>query len=207
MSFLKNLEWRFATKKFANNKTVSEKDLQQILKAIRYTPTSLGLQPYHIYVVKNNDLKTQLKPIANNQDQIDTCAYLLVFCAINTKDLMLDRVNHYVKMTAEKQGQEISALANLQTFRQASINKKTDQDLESWITKQAYIALGFAMAAAAELKIDSCPMEGFNNNEMDKALNLPAGQSSKVLLAIGHRQNNPEHPKIRFSEEDLFTYL
>ncbi|MDD5749710.1 MAG: nitroreductase family protein [Patescibacteria group bacterium] len=207
MSFLKNLNWRFAAKKFAADKPLAEESLHKILKAIQLVPTSRGLQPFHVYVIDNHAWKNKLKPIANDQSQLDGCAYLLVFCALVGRTALLKRADKYVELTADKQKQKISELTSLSVATQNTVSKKTDQELEIWALRQAYIALGFALAAAAELKIDSCPMEGFNRKEMDIALQLPAWQKSQALLALGYRSEEPKYPKIRFPENDLFTYL
>ncbi len=81
MSFLSNLSWRYATKKFDTNKKVSDADLEQILEAIRMTPSSFGLQPYHFYVVTNQDIKDKIQVAAYNQPQIGTASHLIVFVA------------------------------------------------------------------------------------------------------------------------------
>ncbi len=81
MSFLSNLNWRYATKKFDTNQKVSDADLDAILEAIRLTPTSFGMQPYHFYVVSNQEIKEKIQAAAWNQPQIGTSSHLLVFAA------------------------------------------------------------------------------------------------------------------------------
>ena len=86
------------------------------------------------------------------------------------------------------------------------------EDFYNWSSKQAYIALGSAMIAAAELKIDSTPMEGFNKEELDKALGLPEKNlKSVVLLALGYRDEQNDWlikmKKVRRKESDLFVQL
>ena len=77
----------------------------------------------------------------------------------------------------------------------------------NWASKQAYIALGFGLAACAELGIDSCPMEGFSSEEFDKILGLPEGQKSAVVMAVGYRGEEPQYPKFRYPNNDLFTVV
>ena len=84
---------------------------------------------------------------------------------------------------------------------------KSDEEFVCWSSKQCYIALGFGLAAAAELKIDSCPMEGFDKKAVDKILNLPPHLNSMVFLAIGNRQEDPKRPKTRFADDDIFTHI
>jgi nitroreductase/dihydropteridine reductase len=77
----------------------------------------------------------------------------------------------------------------------------------AWAAKQTYIALGFALAACAELGIDSCPMEGFNPAEVDKILNLPENLKTQAFLAVGYRAEGPAQPKVRFPESDIFEKI
>lgn len=84
---------------------------------------------------------------------------------------------------------------------------KTDpKDVLAWSAKQTYIAHGFAMAALAELEIDSCPMEGFDPVAVGNILGLPESQQAVVILPIGYRAaDEAPRPKSRFSKEALFT--
>lgn len=81
MSFLSNLSWRYATKKFDTSRKVSDADLDKILEAIRMTPTSFGLQPYHFYVISNQDIQDKIQAVAWNQAQVGTASHLIVFTA------------------------------------------------------------------------------------------------------------------------------
>ncbi len=81
MSFIQNLEWRYATKKFDTTKKVSDENLGKILDAIRLTPTSTNVQPYHFYIVTNQEVKDKIQTASWNQPQIGTSSHLLVFAA------------------------------------------------------------------------------------------------------------------------------
>ncbi len=83
---------------------------------------------------------------------------------------------------------------------------KSENDLLSWASKQVYIAQGFALAAAAELEIDSCAMEGADFGAVGEILGLPATQKALVMLPIGYRaEGETPRGKVRFSKEALFT--
>ena len=81
MSFLTNLAWRYATKKFDTTKKVSDEHLGKILEAIHLTPTSTNVQPYHFYIVTNQEIKDKIQTASWNQSQIGTSSHLLVFAA------------------------------------------------------------------------------------------------------------------------------
>jgi len=204
-SFIKNLNWRFATKQFDTKKKLKDKDLETILESIKMVPTSFGLQPFHVYVVKNQKLKNKIKLNSFLQPQVSECSHLLVFCI--EKDIK-KRIKQYLSKTSKGLG--LKEKVKLQTSKAMLLGwekSKNDTQIENWAKNQAYIALGFALAACAELKIDSCPMEGFIPTQVDKLLKLPDNLKSVVFLALGYRKNNPKRTKVRLGNTELFTHL
>jgi nitroreductase len=206
MSFLTNLSWRYATKKFDTSKKVSDADLDTILEAIRMTPTSYGLQPYHFYVVTDQEIKDKIQAVSWNQPQVGTSSHLIVFAA--RTDLMTNNDEYFTMMS----GGNHEVRANMKGFEDLLTN--TIQSKESagtafdWAARQTYIAHGFALAACAELEIDSCPMEGADFDAIGDILGLPETQKALVMLPIGYRAEGeaPRSPqKVRFSKEALFT--
>lgn len=83
MSFLANLEWRYSTKKFDATKKISDDNLGKILDAIRFAPTSYGMQPYHFYVITNQAKKDAIEAAAYHQPQVGSASHLIVMCARN----------------------------------------------------------------------------------------------------------------------------
>lgn len=202
-SFLKNLEWRFATKKFDSEKKVSREDLEKILKAIRLAPTSRGLQPFHVIVVQDKKLKEALYPVSKEQEQVVDCQYLLVFCY--RLDLH-QRVAQYFPLFEELNPPTPEQHAKRVKKYEDFTARKEAKGLKSWVQRQTYIALGFGLAACAELQIDSCPMEGLQNEKVDQLLGLPSYMKTTAYLAIGYRGAEPTKKKFRFPEEDLFSF-
>ena len=203
MSFLSNLNWRYATKKYDATKSVSREDLEKILTAIQMTQSSGGSQPYHI-VIAEGELKDKL---FDDNKQIDKkgATYLLIFCARND---FPERGEAFVDIVSDVRGIPRSELEGLRktVLRPAELE---DEERMNWSAKQTYIALGFALAACAELSIDSSPMEGFDPLSFHKILDLPEYMMPVALLALGYRDVNdrftPDNaPKARFSKTDLF---
>ncbi len=202
MSFLQNLNWRFATKSFDPNKKVSDEDLAKIKEAIRLAPSSFGLQTFHVDIVTDQDLKEKLTEVSWKQAQVKDCSHHLVFSA---RTDLNDRIEALLEIAsggdAEKKA-EMEGYANM--MRGFAEGRKEDWML-NWAGKQAYIAMSFAMASCAELQIDSCPMEGIDAAKYDELLNHPEHIKTVVALPIGYRSEGPAYEKRRFSEEDLFT--
>ena len=199
MPFLDHLDWRYATKKFDGRKLPPEV-IDKILEAIRMTPSAYGIQPYRVIVVTEPQLKQALQPHVNNQQQVTTCSHLLVFCA----DLNTDRrVESYLTQATAVGRKDITDDPDYDyRLKAKAFARKMDTQ---WTAKQAYIALGFALAACAELEVDSCPMEAFDTKGVATTLNLPDELPPKVLLAVGYRDaTDKKKTKIRLPDSELF---
>lgn len=201
-SFLQGLEWRHATKAFDSNRKVSSDDLGHVLTAIRMAPTSFGLQPFRVDVIASADVKADIAPLAWHQKQITTSSHLLVFSArTNAKG----RIDQYFSELSGNDAAKRAGLKDYEAMMHGALDARTPDQLFAWASKQAYIALGFGLAACAELKIDSCPMEGFGPAELDKLLKFDSDTRSVALLALGYRDPAvASMPKFRFPEADLF---
>lgn len=187
-SFIKNLIWRRAEKHFIPGPV----NIGPIKKAIINSPSSYGIQPFHVLAITNSETKLKLKEACYNQSQIEECYCLFIFCAIKNIE---KRIDEYVTATGfdKKKDSMIKYIHNLPC-------------MVEWAKMQAYIALGFGMAAAMEMNIASCPMEGFKPNEISKVLNLDSNLEPCVLLAVGNKKNDYLLEK-RFRFNDIISNL
>jgi nitroreductase len=185
MSLLENLNWRYAAKKM-NGKTVSADKLNYIIEATRLAPTSSGLQPFELIVITNKELLEKIKPIAHGQSQITDCSHLIVFVAWD--NYTEERINEVFKRNNLERNLPDSATDQYRTMLINMVKSQSPETNFEHAAKQVYIALGMAMCAAAEIQVDSTPMEGFKPKELDELLNLKEkGLRSVVLLPIGYR--------------------
>lgn len=206
MNLIDALKWRYATKKFDSNKRVEQELVNQIIEAAWLAPTSSGLQPFQIIEISNQNLKDQMVPIALGQRQIADCSHLLVFAAWD--NYTEGRIDNIYKHTTSGRNQPSNQYADYTgRLKKAYLNRPPHENFEH-AARQAYIAFGLAIAMAAELKVDSTPMEGFNNDELDKLLGLnERGLKSVLLLPLGYRDetndwlvnlNKVRHPREEF---------
>lgn len=183
---LESLQWRYATKKMDPAKAVSEEKIDFILEAIRLTATSSGLQPYKVIVVTNPDVRAEIVPHAWNQAQITDGSHLLVFAAWD--NYTSERINHMFDLVNEQRGFKNEGWEN---YRQMLLSTYPGRDAQTnfeHAARQAYIGLGSALIAAAEMKVDCTPMEGFSPDKVDEILNLKEkGLKSVLLLPLGYR--------------------
>jgi nitroreductase / dihydropteridine reductase len=206
MQLIKNLKWRYATKKFDPNRKVSSEDLEKIKEAIQLSASSYGLQPYKILIIEDAALREKLKLASWNQSQITDASHLIVFC--NYSVIKDETVEDYIQLKADTEGIGIEAINKYGDFIKEKIAEKTDIEKCYWTAKQTYLALGNLLAACAELEIDACPMEGFERKRYNDILRLSErGLNTSVIATIGYRSDNDQArkaKKVRKSFETLF---
>lgn len=184
-NYIEKLNWRYATKRM-NNTPVAEDKLNRIVEAIQLAPTSLGLQPFKLLVIKDAATRAKIAPAIYNQPQITEGAAVLVFAV--WENAGLKEVDAYINQIAAERNMPLEALADFKGMIVGAIDGKTPAELQLWFAKQAYIALGFGLVAAALEGVDTTPMEGFDPAALDLALGLnEKGLKSAVVLAVGNR--------------------
>ena len=207
--YLENLNWRYATKKFDSNKKVSEKDLNHLLEAIQLSASSYGLQPYQVFVVENKEVREKLKAAAWNQSQITDASHLLVFASMTKIDR--NYIDTYLNNIVEVRDLKRENLEGLEQMLINTILKQDALPQAEWAQNQAYIALGNFLSAAAKMRIDTCPMEGFEPSKFDEILELPQkGLTAAVIATIGYRseEDSLQHAsKVRKKKEDLIHHI
>ncbi|WP_347374033.1 nitroreductase family protein [Aequorivita sp. Q41] len=208
MDLIQDLNWRYATKSYSNEK-VSEEKIDFILEAINLSASSCGLQPYRIFAIDNTQLKAKLGANSFNK-QIAQSSHLLVFAAFNK--VTTKHVQNLVKLTAEKQGVTVESLDGLFTTMDSYFKSKSDEENKLWAERQSYIALGTALIAAANAKADATPMEGFDPQLFDELLGLKEKDlHSIVILSLGYRDETSDYlaktPKVRISVEEMVTKI
>ncbi len=209
MELIDSLKWRYATKKM-NGKAVPREKVDVILEAAHLAPSSSGLQPFEIIVITNPELKNKIAAIANDQSQITDCSHLLIFAAWD--NYTIERINEVFKHTVAERGLAPDAMDDYKNRLTASYPQRPAQQNFEHAARQAYISFGMAIAAAAELRVDATPMEGFDNTSLDDFLNLKEkGLRSVTLLPLGYRDAENDWlvnlKKVRTPKDKFLTFL
>ena len=191
MELLDSLNWRYATKKFDPNKKVSPEDLDKIKEAIRLSASSYGLQLYKVLVIEEPALREQLKTVSWGQTQITDASQLFVFC--NYTQVNDEHIDDYIALKASTQGLDPAGLQDYGNMIKGAMSGFTEIQKSVWTSRQVYIALGNLLAACATLRIDACPMEGFEAEKYNEILGLSEkGLSAAVLATIGYRSEEDQ---------------
>jgi nitroreductase len=210
MSLIDTLNWRYACKNMDAQKPVEEDKVERILEAIRLTATSSGLQQYELLVITNKEIQAKLQAIAWNQSQVTAASHVLVFAAWD--NYTEERINMMFDLTNEIRGFKNDGW---EAYRQMLLSTYPNRDAEAnyqHAARQAYVALGTALIAAAMEGVDSTPMEGFDPAAADEILGLrELGLRSVVLLPLGYRKEEGDWlvnlKKVRRPLEDFVTRI
>ena len=208
-NFVKNANWRYATKKFDAAKKVSNNDLETLKEAVRLSASSYGLQPYKVFIIENPEIRAQLLPASWGQSQIIDASHLLVFAnIINFGETEIDT---YFQNLIETRRISMEAVQGYADFMKSKIAALSLDNKNIWTEKQTYIALSNLLSAAAELNIDVTPMEGFEPEKFNEILGLDKlGLNASVIATIGYRHQDDatqHYVKVRKSNEELFINL
>lgn len=203
---IESLEWRYATKMFNSKKEIDAKTWETLERALILSPSSYGLQPWKFVIVKNKALREQLRAASWNQSQVTDASHMVVFVIKEKMDEA--HITEFIEQTAKVRGQNPSDLEGYKKMMIGDlVNGPRSQASSEWAARQAYIALGNFMTAAALIGVDTCPLEGLDPIKYDDILGL-TGSGWKTVCACpaGYRDENDKYAhakKVRFESSNL----
>ena len=210
MSLIEDLNWRHAVKAFDPTKKVSQENIDKIIEATRLAPTSSGLQPFKVIIVKNQELKDKLAAGALNPDCMRECSHVIIFAAWNR--YTAERIDSVYDFTTDERELPRGRFENYtDKLKDIYLNEPAEINF-AHTARQTYIALGLALAQAAELKVDTCPVEGFDNKVVDDVLELKKYGLKSVSLMYAcvsdpKRDWIGSMKKVRVAKEDFVIEL
>lgn len=201
-SIIEALNWRYATDRFTTN-PIPEESFKTIMEAARLSPSSMNFQPWKYISVQSPELRQQIFEAGYQQKAIIEAPTLLVLTIPNV--LTRDNVDHVVEAAAEARKTDPSTLAGYRKMLQGFVDKTDPSKFFDWSRRQAYISLGILLLTAAQLEVDTAPMEGFEPDKVNQILGL-TDYSAVTLIALGYRSAKDTHqtwPKVRFDMEEI----
>lgn len=207
--YLESLNWRYATKQFDPSKRVSDEDINFLLESIKLTASSYGLQPYEVLVITDSETKEKLKPVSWNQSQVVDASHVIVLA--NKNQFGEELIDQYIENVSETRNIPADQLKGYSDFMKSKLVSLSDEEKTNWTAKQAYIALGNLLSAAATIQVDTCPMEGFSAEDVDEILQLKEKNlTTAVIIPVGYRSSEDatqHYAKVRKHNNNLFTHI
>jgi nitroreductase len=205
-TIVKQLQWRYATKRFDPARKIPAEDWKTLESAVLLAPSSYGLQPYKFIVITDPAVRIRLREASRGQAQIVDASHLVVFSA--KSEVTPADIGAFVARIAATRGVPIVSLDDHKNRMIGSLQRPAGE-LTHWARRQAYIALGIFLATAAMLNIDACPMEGFDPQQYDEILGLgKLGYTASVLATAGYRAADDHYAtlaKVRLPQEQAFV--
>ena len=209
MSTIDYYNWRYATKEFNLEEKITNSDLEIIKESIRLSPSSYGLQLFKVFIIESQKLKDKLRIVSFNQSQISDASHLFVFC--NYTKIIEKDIDLYIQNKSLIQQMPITKNEGYGVFLKKNLLKKETEETSIWTNNQVYIALANLMTTCASLKIDSCPIEGFEASKYNEILNInERNMNAAVVCAVGYRSKldtSQHEKKVRKSSQDLFEII
>jgi nitroreductase len=209
--------FRHACKEFDASKKIAKEDFDFILETGRLSPSSFGFEPWQFVILQNPEIREKLKTVAwGAQKQLDTASHFVLILARKKSEMIYS--SEYVskimtdvqQLSQEVKNGKTSAFEN---FQKNDFNLlESDRSIFDWASKQTYIALGNMMTSAAEIGIDSCPIEGFDKEAAEDLLEKEgildrSKFGLSVMTAFGYRNAEPARAKTRQKLEALVKYV
>lgn len=206
MNMLQRLHWREATHHFDKRRRIPKAHLHTLLESLRLAPSAYGLQPWKFVLVKNAKIRAKLVKYSYNQSQVADASEFIVLCA--KKDITKRDIHAYITFASKVQHAKPSAMSSYESMILKDVAGMSAAERKEWNAKQVYIALGFFLATAAYLGIDTCPLEGFEPKPYERILGLKKyGVVPVVCVAAGYRRSDvkgKKYKKVRFPAKDVF---
>jgi len=212
---IKAFKFRHACKEFDRSKKISDKDIKFILETARLSPSSFGCEPWHFVVVRDQELREKLKPVAWGAPlKLDTASHFILGLTMKapmTKPSS-DYVMHIFKDIKQLPPDALEAYTGFyKNFHEDDFQLDDDKKKFDWAAKQCYIPLANMMTSAALIGIDSCPIEGFHQEKVEKILTEDFGidiekYGLSYMVAFGYRKSDPARPKTRRNMDEIITW-
>ena len=208
-TILDSLNWRYATKAYDKTRKISPENWEILEQSVTLAPSSFGIQPYKFLVINDRQTREKLKAAAYGQAPVTDASHFVVFAY--KKTLTDADIEHFVERITEVRGQTRESLADYENVMKGAAQRATAGGyIETWNSRQAYIALGFLLETAALLGIDATPMEGFDPAKFNEILGLEE-YSAVAIAALGYRDAGNDWlaslPKVRKAENELIERI
>lgn len=203
--FLESVNFRHACKLFDENKKIPQESFEEILEVGRLAPSSFGMEPMRLLVVRSDEAKKALRPLCWDQPQITTASEVVVF-----KSLQSDLVppSEYAKNNTLRRKMDLSSYKAFCERLGSYLKGRgfTDGNIAHWSALQAYIMATYMVSYASYLKIDTCYIEGFDKDLVEKLYGLDSFKEQVSLIVCFGYRAKAQQPRYRISLDELVEY-
>ncbi|MPQ49180.1 NAD(P)H-dependent oxidoreductase [Marinifilum sp. N1E240] len=213
---LKAHGYRRAIKEFEASQKISDEDFEFILEVGRRSPSSFGWEPWKFVVVQNMELREKLmEPSWGAQKQLPTASHFVILLARKGNEMRVG--SNYLKYKSQEVDKlptdvEEMKLKFFKGFMENEFDLTDDRKIFDWACKQVYLPFANMMTAAAQIGIDSCPIEGFDRTKVEEILATEGVVDINKLgvaamVAFGYKKEDSPFPQSRFPMEEVVEWV
>ncbi|HGY3149409.1 TPA: oxygen-insensitive NAD(P)H nitroreductase [Morganella morganii] len=208
---------RYSTKSFDPAKKISDEVMNSIKTLLRYSPSSVNIQPWHFIIAASEEGKNRIAASTHpgfefNTAKITDASHVVLLCAKTDVD---EAYMNSVLEQEDKDGRyatpEHKAMNNSGRTFFVNLHKETLGDLPHWAAKQVFLNMGTLLLGVSALGVDAVPMEGMDFNTLDTEFGLSAkGLAPVAVVSLGYRKEddfNAALPKSRLPEAQIMTVI
>lgn len=176
MKTIEAIQSRRAIKHFDANHKISEEEKNNILSLAVLSPTAFNIQNWRFVVVDNDNLRSKIREVSWDQSQVTDASLFIVLCA-DLKAWEKEPGRYWANAPTEVKDFMLQAMDN---YYRGKEQVQRDEAIRS-----CGIVAQTLMLAAKSLGYDSCPMVGFDFEEVAKIICLPDDHVISMFVAIG----------------------
>ena len=179
MDMISAIEQRRSVKHYDSEHEIPQEDVERLLKLAMLSPTAYNLQNWRFVVVKDPAVRKQRRSHAWDQAQVTEASLLIVMCAdLQAWDKDADR---YWRLAPPDVRQALLGL--IHKYYDGKEQVQRDEAMRS-----CGIAAQTIMLAAKAMGYDSCPMDGFDFEQVASVINLPEDHVIAMMIAVGKKR-------------------
>ena len=205
---------RYTTKHSDETKRISDEDFAKLAEVLRLSPSSVNSQPWHWFVADTDEAKAKILPaiLDFNRERVTKASHVVVFAV--HEDLTDDYLKALLAQeVADGRFKKEDIVPGVDAGRRhfVGLHQVSPEEIISWQSRQAYIAMGFLLYAAAGMGIDSTCLEGIEADKLDEILGLrEKGLRTIAAVSLGYRaadDSNASRPKSRWPLDKVLTRI
>lgn len=208
--------YRRAIKEFEVDQKISDKDFEFILEVGRKSPSSFGWEPWKFIVVQNKNLREKLsEPSWGAQKQLASASHFVLLLARKGDEMRVG--SDYLKHKSQEIDKSPADIEEMKLkffkgFMENEFDLTDDRKIFDWACRQVYLPFANMMTAAAQIGIDSCPIEGFDRTKVEKILATEGVVDTNrlgvaAMVAFGYRKEDSPFPQSRFPMEEVVEWV
>lgn len=209
---LNTFHYRASTRSYDGSRKIPADDFNAILEFGRLSPSSVGSEPWTFLVLQNPEIRQALKPYCWGIPTMETSSHIVAILAKKNArydSAYFDAVTARRGLTGDAKVQALEKYKKFQTEDMPILD--SERTLFDWASKQTYIALANMMTGAAMIGVDSCAIEGFNYDEVnrilvDAGLFDPNEWGVSVMCTFGYRDKAIK-PKARKTIDEVVRWV